>query len=76
MEKRVKLVLEYKDFVDRATEKQEQSIKIHLQALQADSDHRAMETMVREMDEELVEKKVELGQSTSPSFLLFPFSNR
>lgn len=69
MEKRVKLVLEYKDFVDRATEKQEQSVKIHLQALQADSDHRAMETMVKEKDEELEEKQAELRQGALLSFL-------
>ncbi|BGP13190.1 Structural maintenance of chromosomes protein 5 [Rhodosporidiobolus nylandii] len=62
MEKRVRLVVEWKEFVDRAADKQEQSIKMHLQALQADSDHRAMESMVREKDEELVEKQEELEQ--------------
>jgi hypothetical protein len=65
MEKRVQLVLEYKDCTERAVEKQEQSIKIHLQALQADSDHRAMETMVKEKDEELVEKQHDLQQGSS-----------
>ncbi|GAA5857620.1 hypothetical protein JCM8547_004301 [Rhodosporidiobolus lusitaniae] len=62
MEKRVKYALEYKDFVDRADSKQAQSIKIHLQALQADSDYRAMEAMVRDKDEELDAKRKELEE--------------
>ncbi|GAA5826271.1 hypothetical protein JCM11251_007234 [Rhodosporidiobolus azoricus] len=62
MEKRVRLALEYKDLVDRAADKQEQSIKVHLQALQAECDHRAMETMVKEKDQELVDKQKELEE--------------
>ncbi|CEQ39122.1 SPOSA6832_00604 [Sporobolomyces salmonicolor] len=55
-DKRVKLALQYKDFVLQATEIQTAGVKIHLQALQADSDHRAMESVVRERDEELETK--------------------
>ncbi|GAA5860547.1 hypothetical protein JCM1840_000294 [Sporobolomyces johnsonii] len=55
-DKRVKLALQYKDFVLQATTIQTAGVKIHLQALQADSDHRAMESVVRERDEELETK--------------------
>ncbi|GAA6015672.1 hypothetical protein JCM10207_008167 [Rhodosporidiobolus poonsookiae] len=65
MDKRVRLAMEYKDFTDRAVDKQQESIKINLQALQADSDHRAMETMVREKDDELEGKKRELERASA-----------
>ncbi|GAA6029928.1 hypothetical protein JCM8097_009173 [Rhodosporidiobolus ruineniae] len=61
-EKRVRYATEYKDCVFLAATRQEQSIKVHLQGLQADSDHRAMEAMVREKDQELLDKQQELEQ--------------
>lgn len=68
MEKRVKLTIEYKDLLVKAADVQESSIKVHLQTLQAESDHRAMDLMVRERDEELEEKKeaLERGACSAP----------
>ncbi|GAA5824176.1 hypothetical protein JCM3770_001191 [Rhodotorula araucariae] len=62
VESRVKSALEYTDAVAKAAELQEGAIKVHLQALQADSDQRAMDAMVREKDEELEEKKRQLEE--------------
>ncbi|BGP37124.1 Structural maintenance of chromosomes protein 5 [Rhodotorula kratochvilovae] len=62
VERRVKSALGYTDAVAKAAELQEGAIKVHLQALQADSDHRAMDAMVREKDEELEEKKAQLEE--------------
>ncbi|GAA5914217.1 hypothetical protein JCM6882_004753 [Rhodosporidiobolus microsporus] len=63
VEKRVRLALEYKDLVDRAADKQEQAIKVHLQALQAECDHNAMQAVVKEKDQELVNKQKELDEA-------------
>ncbi|GAA6064062.1 hypothetical protein JCM10212_007036 [Sporobolomyces blumeae] len=62
MTKRVKLVLELKNFVLRMQELQNAAVKLHLQSLQADSDHRAMEAVVRERDQELADKIAELEE--------------
>lgn len=37
-------------------------VKLQLQALQADSDHRTMEALVRERDEELEERTAEYNE--------------
>ncbi|BGO98380.1 hypothetical protein RTG_00828 [Rhodotorula toruloides ATCC 204091] len=65
MEKRVKLTIEYEDLLVKAADVQESSIKVHLQTLQAESDHRAMDLMVRERDEELEEKREALERATA-----------
>ncbi|GAA5873376.1 hypothetical protein JCM16303_001107 [Sporobolomyces ruberrimus] len=62
MAKRVKLALEYKDHVLEAEQLTNAAIKLHLQALQADSDHRTMEALVRERDEELEARTRELEE--------------
>ncbi|GJN87793.1 hypothetical protein Rhopal_000748-T1 [Rhodotorula paludigena] len=62
VEKRVRYALELSDLTAKATELQESAIKVHLQALQADSDHRAMDAMVRERNEELEDKKRQLEE--------------
>lgn len=68
MDKRVRYALEYKDHVMRAADILESSIKVSLQALQAENDKRAMDVMTEERDEEIEAKKQE--QATSASFLL------
>ncbi|GAA6011423.1 hypothetical protein JCM11491_002778 [Sporobolomyces phaffii] len=62
LQKRVKLALEFKDHVLENAQLQHAAIKLHLQALQADSDHRAMELVVRERDEEFETKSRQLEQ--------------
>ena len=61
MDKRVRYALEYKDLVMRAADLLESSIKVNLQALQADNDKRAMDVMTEERDEEIEAKKQELA---------------
>lgn len=62
MEKRVRYALEYKDLVMRASDFIEASIKVNLQALQAENDKRAMDVMVLERDEEIEGKRGELKE--------------
>lgn len=66
MDKRVRYALEYKDLVMHAADLLESSIKVNLQALQADNDKRAMDVMTEERDEEIEAKKQELA--TGPFF--------
>ncbi|TKA57227.1 hypothetical protein B0A53_01183 [Rhodotorula sp. CCFEE 5036] len=61
MDKRVRYAFEYKDLVMRAADLLESSIKVNLQALQADNDKRAMDVMTEERDEEIEAKKQELA---------------
>lgn len=61
MDKRVRYALEYKDLVMRAADLLESSIKVNLQALQADNDKRAMDVMTEERDEQIESKKQELA---------------
>ena len=49
------------------------ALKLRLQAIQADSDHRAMEALVRERDEELERAQNELRDS---KFLFFSFAQK
>lgn len=67
MEKRVRYALEYKDLVMRASDFIEASIKVNLQALQAENDKRAMDLMVQERDEEIEEKRAELKEGEQAS---------
>lgn len=71
MDKRVRYALEYKDLVMRAADLLESSIKVSLQALQADNDKRAMDVMTEERDEEIEAKRQELA--TGPSFKRLDF---
>ncbi|GAA5978970.1 hypothetical protein JCM10908_002752 [Rhodotorula pacifica] len=59
MDKRVRYALEYKDLIMRAADLLESSIKVNLQALQAENDKRAMDVMTEERDEEIEAKKQE-----------------
>ncbi|GAA5860377.1 hypothetical protein JCM3774_000398 [Rhodotorula dairenensis] len=59
MDKRVRYAFEYKDHVMRAADLLESSIKVSLQALQAENDKRAMDVMTEERDEEIEAKKQE-----------------
>ncbi|KPV76806.1 uncharacterized protein RHOBADRAFT_51796 [Rhodotorula graminis WP1] len=64
VDKRVKAALGYADSTAQAADSQEGAIKVALQALQAESDFRALDAQVRERNVELEEKKAELEQIT------------
>ncbi|GAA5846580.1 hypothetical protein JCM9279_006751 [Rhodotorula babjevae] len=64
VDKRVKAALGYADATAQAADLQEGAVKVALQALQAESDHRALETQARERNVELDEKKTELDLIT------------
>jgi hypothetical protein len=63
MSKRIKLAHEYKEHILQVEKLQNFAIKLHLQAIQADSDHRTMEALVRDRDEELENRKKEFEAS-------------
>ncbi|GAA5924107.1 DNA repair ATPase SMC5 [Sporobolomyces koalae] len=62
MAQRVKLVLQYKNDILEADQLMNAAIKLHLQALQAESDYRALETLARERDTQLDRMKRELEE--------------
>ncbi|TNY24149.1 P-loop containing nucleoside triphosphate hydrolase protein [Rhodotorula diobovata] len=64
VDKRVVAALGYADATAQAADLQEGAIKVALQALQAESDQRALDARLREKDTELEEKKAELEAAT------------
>ena len=66
------------DQIFRVQTLQNAVVKLQLQALQADSDHRTMEALVRERDEELEERTAEYneGEHSEPRLSRFQSSDR